>query len=66
MKVVLVRPPFYTLFGMAIPKMKTYPLNLLYLATYMRARGGYEAGLSWMEGMFCTWAGGARWPGTRS
>ncbi len=45
MKVVLVRPPFYALFGMAIPKMKTYPLNLLYLATYVRDRGGYEAAL---------------------
>jgi radical SAM superfamily enzyme YgiQ (UPF0313 family) len=45
MKVVLVRPPFYALFGMTIPKMKTYPLNLLYLATYARDRGGYDAGL---------------------
>ncbi len=45
MKVVLVRPPFYALFGMTIPKMKTYPLNLLYLATYVRDRGGYEAAL---------------------
>lgn len=45
MKVVLVRPPFYSLFGMTIPKMKTYPLNLLYLATYVRDRGGYQAAL---------------------
>lgn len=45
MKVVLVRPPFYALFGMTIPKMKTYPLNLLYLATYVRDRGGYDAAL---------------------
>ncbi len=43
MKVVLVRPPFYSLFGMTIPKMKTYPLNLLYLATFVRDRGGYDA-----------------------
>ena len=39
MKVVLVRPPFYTLFGVTAAKMKTYPLNLLYLATYVRNRG---------------------------
>jgi radical SAM superfamily enzyme YgiQ (UPF0313 family) len=45
MKVVLVRPPFYALFGMTIPKMKTYPLNLLYLATYARDRGGHDAAL---------------------
>src|SRR5271157_677142 len=45
MKVVLVRPPFYALFGMTVPKMKTYPLNLLYLATYVRDRGGYDAAL---------------------
>ncbi|MFH1147855.1 MAG: radical SAM protein [Pseudomonadota bacterium] len=43
MKVVLVRPPFYALFGVTTPKMKTYPLNLLYLATYARERGGHEA-----------------------
>ncbi len=35
MKLVLVRPPFYSLFGVTTPKMKTYPLNLLYLATYV-------------------------------
>jgi len=45
MKVVLVRPPFYALFGVTTPKMKTYPLNLLYLATYARERGGYEAAI---------------------
>jgi anaerobic magnesium-protoporphyrin IX monomethyl ester cyclase len=45
MKLVLVRPPFYALFGVTIPKMKTYPLNLLYLATYARDRGGYDAAL---------------------
>ena len=45
MKVVLVRPPFYALFGMTIPKMKTYPLNLLYLTTYVRDRGGYDAAI---------------------
>jgi radical SAM superfamily enzyme YgiQ (UPF0313 family) len=43
MKIVLVRPPFYALFGLTIPKMKTYPLNLLYLATYVRDRGGHQA-----------------------
>ncbi len=45
MKVVLVRPPFYALFGMTVPKMKTYPLNLLYLATYVRDRGRYNAAI---------------------
>jgi anaerobic magnesium-protoporphyrin IX monomethyl ester cyclase len=45
MKVVLVRPPFYALFGMTIPKMKTYPLNLLYLVTFARDRGGHDAAL---------------------
>ena len=43
MKIVLVRPPFYSLFGVDTPRMKTYPLNLLYLATYVRDRGGHEA-----------------------
>lgn len=43
MKVVLVRPPFYALFGVVTPKMKTYPLNLLCLATYVRQRSGHEA-----------------------
>jgi len=42
MKIVLVRPPFYSLFGVTTPKLKTYPLNLLYLATYVRERGGHE------------------------
>ena len=37
MKVVLVHPPFYALFGMTIPKMKTYPLNLL-LFSHVRER----------------------------
>jgi anaerobic magnesium-protoporphyrin IX monomethyl ester cyclase len=45
MKVVLVRPPFYALFGMTVPKMKTYPLNLLYLGTFVRDRAGHEAAL---------------------
>ncbi|MDQ1238088.1 MAG: anaerobic magnesium-protoporphyrin monomethyl ester cyclase [Thermodesulfobacteriota bacterium] len=42
MKITLVRPPFYALFGVATPKMKTYPLNLLYLATYVRDFGGHD------------------------
>lgn len=42
MKAVLVRPPFYALFGVTTPKMKTYPLNLLYLATYARDFGGHN------------------------
>jgi radical SAM superfamily enzyme YgiQ (UPF0313 family) len=42
MKVVLVRPPFYALFGVTTPKMKTYPLNLLHLATYSRDKGGHR------------------------
>jgi radical SAM superfamily enzyme YgiQ (UPF0313 family) len=41
MKAVLVKPPFYSLFGLTTPKMKTYPLNLLYLATYARDVGGH-------------------------
>jgi anaerobic magnesium-protoporphyrin IX monomethyl ester cyclase len=45
MKVVLVRPPFYALFGINTPKMKTYPLNLLYLATYIQNRNGHEAAI---------------------
>ncbi|MFC1834361.1 B12-binding domain-containing radical SAM protein [Thermodesulfobacteriota bacterium] len=45
MKVVLIRPPFYALFGVTTPKMKTYPLNLLYLATYARDVGGHEVAL---------------------
>jgi radical SAM superfamily enzyme YgiQ (UPF0313 family) len=43
MKVVLVRPPFYALFGVTTPKMKTYPLNLLYLATFLRERSHHVA-----------------------
>lgn len=43
MNIVLVRPPFYALFGVTTPKMKTYPLNLLYLATYVRNTGRHEA-----------------------
>ncbi len=42
MKAVLIRPPFYALFGVTTPKMKTYPLNLLYLATYARDVGGHD------------------------
>lgn len=42
MKITLVRPPFYALFGVATPKMKTYPLNLLYLATYARDFGNHS------------------------
>ncbi|MBI5252091.1 MAG: B12-binding domain-containing radical SAM protein [Desulfomonile tiedjei] len=42
MKAVLLRPPFYALFGVTTPKMKTYPLNLLYLATYARDIGGHD------------------------
>jgi anaerobic magnesium-protoporphyrin IX monomethyl ester cyclase len=45
MKVVLVRPPFYALFGVTTPKMKTYPLNLLYLATYLRDRSDHHGAL---------------------
>lgn len=43
MKILLIRPPFYSLFGVTTPKMKTYPLNLIYLSTYLRDIGGYEA-----------------------
>lgn len=43
MKIVLVKPPFYALFGVTTPKMKTYPLNLLGLATYVRDRAGHAA-----------------------
>ena len=42
MKVVLVRPPFYALFGVTTPKMKTYPLNLLYLGTFLKERSAHE------------------------
>jgi anaerobic magnesium-protoporphyrin IX monomethyl ester cyclase len=43
MKVVLVRPPFYSLFGVTAAKMKTYPLNLLSLATFVTQRANHEA-----------------------
>ncbi len=42
MRVSLVKLPFYSLFGLNISKMKTYPLNLLALATYSRDVGGHE------------------------
>lgn len=42
MRTVLLRPPFYALFGVTTPKMKTYPLNLLSLATYARDVGGHD------------------------
>lgn len=45
MKLVLVRPPFYSLFGVTTPKMKTYPLNLLYLATFVRNTGGHTVAI---------------------
>ncbi len=45
MNIVLVKPPFYALFGLTTPKMKTYPLNLLYLATYARDVGGHDAAI---------------------
>ncbi len=45
MYVTLVRPPFYALFGVTTPKMKTYPLNLLYLATYVRELGPHAAAI---------------------
>ncbi len=40
-----MRPPFYSLFGLTTPKMKTYPLNLLCLATHARDIGGHEIAL---------------------
>ncbi len=43
MKIALVKPPFYSLFGLNIPKMKTYPLNLICLATYLRRESEHEA-----------------------
>jgi anaerobic magnesium-protoporphyrin IX monomethyl ester cyclase len=43
MQLVLVRPPFYALFGVTAPKMKTYPLNLLALATFVRERSPHQA-----------------------
>ena len=42
MKLALVRPPFYSLFGVTTPKMKTYPLNLLYLGSYVQKNTNWE------------------------
>ncbi|MCX5871946.1 MAG: radical SAM protein [Deltaproteobacteria bacterium] len=42
MKLVLVRPPFYSLFGVTTPKMKTYPLNLLYLGSYVKKNTDWD------------------------
>ncbi len=42
MKLALVRPPFYSLFGVTTPKMKTYPLNLLYLGSYVRKNTNWD------------------------
>lgn len=53
MKVVLVRLPFYALFGVTAPKMKTYPLNLLYLATYLKQWSTHEAVLVDGENISC-------------
>ncbi|RJR50793.1 MAG: radical SAM protein [Desulfobacteraceae bacterium] len=44
LKIVFVRLPFYSLFGVTAVNMRTYPLNLLGLATYVRKKG-YEAGI---------------------
>ncbi len=38
-----MRPPFYALFGVTAAKMKTYPLNLLCLATFVTQRANHEA-----------------------
>ncbi len=45
MKIVLVRLPFYALFGVTTPKMKTYPLNLLSLATFLREQSSHDASI---------------------
>ncbi|MFH1117714.1 MAG: radical SAM protein [Pseudomonadota bacterium] len=45
MRIVLVRPPFYALFGVTTPKMKTYPLNLICLATYVNRTGRHSAAI---------------------
>jgi len=45
MKLALVRPPFYSLFGVTTPKMKTYPLNLLYLGSYVRKNTNWEVSI---------------------
>jgi radical SAM superfamily enzyme YgiQ (UPF0313 family) len=52
MKIVLVRPPFYALFGLTTPRMKTYSLNLLYLATFARDRGRCNAAVVDGENIF--------------
>ncbi|MBM3299347.1 MAG: hypothetical protein FJY85_05280, partial [Deltaproteobacteria bacterium] len=53
MKVALVRPPFYSLFGVTVPKMKTYPLNLLCLATFVERSGRHEAAIVDGENVRC-------------
>jgi anaerobic magnesium-protoporphyrin IX monomethyl ester cyclase len=45
MKLALVRPPFYALFGVTTPKMKTYPLNLLYLGSYVQKNTNWEVSI---------------------
>jgi anaerobic magnesium-protoporphyrin IX monomethyl ester cyclase len=45
MKIALVRLPFYALFGVTTPKMKTYPLNLIQLATFTRERTDHDASI---------------------
>lgn len=45
MKLALVRPPFYSLFGLTTPKMKTYPLNLLYLASYISRNSDWKVAI---------------------
>lgn len=45
MKLALVRPPFYSLFGVTTPKMKTYPLNLLYLGSYVQKNTNWEVSI---------------------
>lgn len=45
MKLALVRPPFYSLFGVTTPKMKTYPLNLLYLGSFVRKNTNWEVSI---------------------
>jgi len=39
MRVTLVRPPYYSLFGITQP---TYPIGLGYLASYIREKGGHD------------------------
>jgi anaerobic magnesium-protoporphyrin IX monomethyl ester cyclase len=45
MKIALVRLPFYALFGVTTPKMKTYPLNLIQLATFIREHTSHDAAI---------------------